>query len=120
MNILKILLVLFITGGFAVNTANSQAVVIKNGDVQILYTDDGVYESVSAQMVVTPEGNLLIKITWILDPEDSWVPEHGVYKRVVHGEIWWDGVLYELADEVIVKPDGTLMLVAHGNPGKDK
>lgn len=85
MNTLKFLAVLSILLGFAVSTAQSQAVVIKE-DLNPWFSsvwDDGTehwYPAIHKLIVGTPSGNIMATFTFILDKRDVLVPDHGVKK----------------------------------------
>jgi hypothetical protein len=124
MKMLKILFVLCILFGFAVNKAQSQAA--SHEDLpRILWTDlswtfNG-YISVDDHLVLTPCGNVLRTVTYQLSLDDPLVPKKGVNKVEVWGStdhndwIWsWDGMLFVFEDvEMIVQSNGKAKIVYH-------
>lgn len=89
MKTLKILACLCIMLGFAVSTAQSQAVVIKDWG-KTLSTYEGRYPAISSQIVVTLSGNVQVTSTYQVDLSDPIVPEKGVNKiPVTGGPYFW-------------------------------
>lgn len=87
MKALRLFVALAIFTGFAVNTAQSQAVVLKDR-VWTLWTDDNGwpgYQSTDAQEVYCPDGTINVVITFQLDVNDSWVPKKGVNQLWIYG-----------------------------------
>jgi hypothetical protein len=113
--------------GFAVNTAQAQAAVIRELEptYKILWTDYKTYDVVDFQIVVTPSGNINITATYQLDLLDPLVPEKGVAKywategQYYHNDLIWSqagGPWYFIDDEMIVTSKGKAKLVYHLNP----
>ena len=125
MKTLKFFAVLSIVLGFAVNTAQSQALVIKD-DLDpwfMSYLDDGSeiwYPATHKLIVGTPSGNIMATFTFKLDKRDVLVPDHGVNKIMVTGWIEYPaGVWQQVTDEIIITSDGMFMTVNHVKPGKE-
>jgi hypothetical protein len=121
MKTLKILACLCIMLGFAVSTAQSQAVVIKDWG-KTLNTPDGSYPAISSQIVVTTSGNVMVTSTYQLDLGNQLVPKKGVNKVPVTGGpyFWFDwtvggewgrSTFYDA--EMIVTSDGKVKIVYH-------
>jgi len=125
MKTLKFFAVLFIMLGFAVNTDQSQAVVITE-DLVAWYQswlDDGTeiwYPATHKQIVATPSGNIMATFTFKLDKRDVLVPDHGVNKIMVTGWIEYPaGVYQQVTDEIIITSDGMFKTVNHVQPQKE-
>ena len=125
MKTLKFFTVLSIVLGFAVNTAQSQAVVIKE-DLDPWFSsvlDDGTvmwYPATHKQIVVTPSGNIMATFTFKLDQRDVLVPDHGVNKIIVNGWIEYPkDVWHMVTDEIIITSDGMFKTVNHIQPHKE-
>jgi hypothetical protein len=124
MKTLKFFAVLSIVLGFAVNTAQSQAVVIKE-DLDPWFSsvlDDGTeiwYRATHKQIVATPSGNIMATFTFKLDQRDVLVPDHGVNKIIVNGWIEYPkDVWHMVTDEIIITSDGMFKTVNHLQPHK--
>jgi len=124
MKTLKFFAVLCIVLGFAVSTAQSQAVVIKE-DLNawfMSYLDDGSeiwYPATHKQIVATPSGNIMATFTFRLDQRDILVPEHGVNKIIVDGWIEYPkDVWHVVTDEIIITSAGMFKTVNHLQPQK--
>jgi hypothetical protein len=122
MKTLKFFAILCIVLGFAVNTVQSQAVVIKE-DLNawfMSYLDDGTevwYPATHKQIVGTPSGNIMATFTFKLDQRDVLVPDHGVEKIIVNGWIEYPaGVWQQVTDEIIITSDGMFKTVNHIQP----
>jgi hypothetical protein len=72
MKFLKLVVALCVIGGFAVNTAQSQAIVIKDQYWALEWTI-----SEAAHMVITPEGDINLWFEWQLREGDPLIPEKG-------------------------------------------
>jgi hypothetical protein len=125
MKTLKFLAVLSIVLGFAVNTAQSQAVVMKE-DLNPWFQswlDDGTemwYPATHKLIVVTPAGNIMATFTFKLDQRDVLVPDHGVNKIIVNGWIEYPkDVWHMVTDEIIITSDGMFKTVNHIQPHKE-
>lgn len=125
MKTLKFLAVLIIVLGFAVNTVQSQAVVIKE-DLNAWfssYLDDGTeiwYPATHKQIVATPSGNIMATFTFKLDQRDVLVPDNGVNKIIVNGWIEYPkDVWHMVTDEIIITSDGMFKTVNHLQPQKE-
>ena len=99
---------MLLLGVFVSANVQGQAIVVKDG-VHYLFTGYDLYESISHMTVETPSGNLLFKATFMLDPNDPWVPEKGVNKVPV----WFMGYLID--HQMIVKANGEATLIYHAN-----
>jgi hypothetical protein len=126
MKTLKFLAVLSVVLGFAVNTAQSQALVIKT-DLNPWFSsvlDDGTevwYPATHKLIVGTPSGNIMATFTFQLDKRDVLVPDHGVRKIVVNGWIEFPtGVWRQVTDEIIITSAGMFKTVNFILPGKEK
>ena len=125
MKTLKFFAVLSIVLGFAVNTAQSQAVVIKEGQNPEFWSqwDDGSWHQYNAtnwQIVATPSGNIMATFTFKLDKRDVLVPDHGVNKIIVNGWIEYPkDVWHMVTDEIIITSDGMFKTVNHLQPKKE-
>ena len=125
MKTLKFFAVLSILLGFAVNTAQSQALVIKD-DLDpwfMSYLDDGSeiwYPATHKLIVGTPSGNIMATFTFKLDKRDVLVPDHGVNKIMVTGWIEYPaGEWQQVTDEIIITSDGMFKTVNHVKPQKE-
>ena len=97
------------------NSLNAQALIVK--DFQwYLRTNDGIYPAVDMMAVFTPSGNILHKQIFIIDKDDSLVPEKGIRKVAFITWVPYHGSLWTMIDaEGIVHPDGKCFLVFHTN-----
>ncbi len=78
---LKILALIVILAGFALQSANAQAIVEKSDVGWTIVTPDGEYISTHWHKVQTPSGNILeISIFFEIDVCDPIVPEKGIKK----------------------------------------
>jgi hypothetical protein len=125
MKTLRFFVLLCIVLGFAVNTVQSQAVVIKK-DLDpwfMSYLDDGSeiwYPATHKQIVATPSGNIMATFTFKLDKRDILVPDHGVNKIIVNGWIEYPaGVWLQVTDEIIITSNGMFKTVNFIKPGKE-
>ena len=125
MKTLKFFVVLSIVLGFAVNTVQSQALVIKE-DLNAWYQsylDDGSeiwYPATHKQIVVTPSGNIMATFTFKLDRRDILVPDHGVNKIIETGWIEYPKDEWQqVTDEIIITSDGMFKTVNHIQPKKE-
>jgi hypothetical protein len=125
MKTLRFFVALFILLGFAVNTAQSQALVIKE-DLNPWFSsvlDDGTevwYPATHKLIVMTPSGNIMATFTFKLDHRDVLVPDHGVNKIIVNGWIECPaGVWHQVTDEIIITSDGMFKTVNHIKPPKE-
>jgi hypothetical protein len=125
MKALKFFGVLCILLGFAVNTVQSQAVVIKE-DLNAWfssYLDDGTeiwYPATHKQIVATPSGNIMATFTFKLDERDILVPDHGVKKIIVDGWIEYPkDVWLQVTDEIIITANGMFKTVNFIKPRKN-
>ena len=125
MKTLKFFGVLSILLGLAVNSAQSQALVIKK-DLDPWFSstwDDGTehwYPATHKLIVVTPSGNIMATFTFKLDKRDILVPDHGVNKIIVTG--WIEapaGVWRQVTDEIIITSNGMFKTVNFIKPGKE-
>ena len=87
MKSLRISAILIIMIGFGFNTINAQALVEKDF-TWYLQTDDGIYPAVETMGVFTPSGNILHKQIFMIDKEDSLVPDKGVNKVAFKTWVW--------------------------------
>jgi hypothetical protein len=124
MKTFKFFAVLIIVLGFAVKTAQSQAVVMKE-DLNPWFSsvlDDGTevwYPAIHKLIVVTPSGNIMATFTFKLDQRDVLVPDHGVNKIIVNGWIEYPkDVWHMVTDEIIITSDGMFKTVNHLQPPK--
>jgi hypothetical protein len=125
MKTLKFFAVLFLLLGFAVSTAQSQAVVITK-DLNAWYQswlDDGTeiwYPATHKQIVATPSGNIMATFTFKLDQRDILVPDNGVNKIIVNGWIEYPkDVWHQVTDEIIITSAGMFKTVNFIKPGKE-
>jgi hypothetical protein len=128
MKTLKFLALLCILLGFAVNTAQSQAVVMtedqNDGRIPTYWNYyDGVWHkhiSTDWHVVITPSGNINGIFTFKLDLEDPLVPENGVNKiSIPWGMKDDEGNMHLTTGEAVITADGTMKLVAHFKPEKE-
>lgn len=126
MKTLKFLTFLFILLAFAANTAQSQALVIKE-DLDPWFSstwDDGTehwYPATHKLIVGTPSGNIMATFTFKLDKRDILVPDHGVNKIIVTGWIEFPkGEWQQVTDEIIITSDGMFKTVNFIHPKKEK
>jgi hypothetical protein len=115
MKTIKLFVFLIIMLGFAVNTAQSQAIIVKDFK-HCLNTQSGIYYTYETQKVDTPSGVMLFKATWHIDLDDPIVPDKGINKFIA--VLWYDyeGETIRLEDqEMIVKANGTVTVIYHIN-----
>ena len=112
----KKLLAIFIFGLIlGSGVLNAQALVQKDFNWW-LETNDGLYPAVDMMAVFTPSGNILHKQIFMVDEDDSIVPEKGVNKVSFITWVTIDGVKWEMVDaEGIVYPNGKVFIVFHSN-----
>lgn len=101
MKIARFLIVLSLICGFAVHSAQAQAYVLKG---ETFYF--GYYDSDQSQVVMTPSGNILVKITFQLDDDDPLVPTEGSYEYPATLNFHFNGWFY-LQGVVVVYSDGS-------------
>ena len=99
----------------SVTAINAQALVLKDF-TWFLKTDDGIYPAAETMGVFTPSGNILHKQIFIIDEDDSLVPEKGINKVSFITWVTVDGVVWEMIDvDGMVFPNGKVMIVFHSN-----
>lgn len=76
MKMLRIIFAFAVLSGFAINTANAQATVIKDQQWYFFH-GSWYYESTDAHEVYCPDGTMNFIVTFKLDLDDPWVPEKG-------------------------------------------
>lgn len=115
MKSLRILAILLIMIGFGFSTAHSQALVLKDFN-WFLKTSDGIYPAVDMMGVFTPSGNILHKQTFMINHEDSLVPEKGMNKVAFKTWVRFNGVVHEMISvDGKVYPDGKVFIIFHSN-----
>ena len=104
-----------ITGLFAANQADAQALVVKGG-VHTLTTPAGdVYVATKSLEVITPSGNFLMKATWLIVPDDFF-PEKGVKKVNMWGIFEYPSGDIEVFDaNGMFYPNGKIVVLYHLN-----
>lgn len=112
MKALRFLTALFVIGCFAVNTVQSQAVVIKDQ----VWTLGGGYQSTDDHMVVTPEGDINIWMVWQLPYESGLVPDKGTVQWNLMAVFMYDGVEYHVLGTLTVNANGKAKGVLHWPP----
>ena len=120
MKSLRISAIMLIIMGFGFNTINAQALVTKDF-TWYLQTDDGIYPAVETMGVFTPSGNILHKQIFMIDKEDSLVPDKGVNKVAFKTWVYYKGITWIMVDaEGIVYPGGKCTIIFHTNGAGDE
>jgi len=107
MKIIKFFLILCLVSGLSIQAARSQAVVLKG---ETFYW--GYYESLQSQVVMSPSGNILIKMLFQLDPLDSRIPARGSSELHLKVFFFFNGG-YELEGEMTIHSDGKAVALFH-------
>ena len=82
----------------------------------LLRTSDGIYPAVDMKAVFTPSGNILHKQTFMINMEDSLVPEKGTNKVTFKTWVRSRGKIHEMIQvNGKVYPDGKVFIVFHTN-----
>lgn len=100
MKIARFLIALCLICGFAVTDAQSQAVVLK-GETFTL----GAYDSKESQVVITPSGNMMVRMTFQLDVTDPLVPPKGS-REITAVLIFHFNATYRLEGTIIITSEG--------------
>ena len=100
------LIAILFTGLFTAPViCSAQADVYK--DIPMEYVIGGeTVSATSTQLVYTPSGNILWKVTLQLPPGNPMIPEKGVYKASLY-------LPYDLVYDIMVFSDGRVTLVFH-------
>lgn len=107
------LIAMCLIAGFAVQTARPQATVRKGTTFKWYISESVYYESTKSQIVLTPSGNLLAKVTFQLDPDDlDWIPMTGYVEIPVVIVVFENGY-YTLSGVMTITPDGKAVAVLH-------
>ena len=115
MKAIRVFAVLMLLAAVGITSMNAQALV-KTDFGWTLRTYDGIYPAVSTMAVFTPSGNILHKQEFIIDLDDSIVPEKGVNKVAFITRVLYNGVIHEMySAEGKVYPDGKVYIVFHEN-----
>ena len=110
MKALKILFVFTVLSCFAVATADSEAVVVKD---QTWYFWG--YESYDAHQVVAPDGTINLRVNWIFSLDDPMIVEailNGAYTM----DVWAFGDGFAILTQVTFFPNGRVKLNGHYEP----
>ena len=112
---LKVIGLMCIISFFALITIQAQADVFKG----MTWYWMG-YSTDNTLVVETPSGNLLIKLVWQLDENDSNVPEKGVNKIEISAMYNFDGNwVYPKDMKMIITADGKGISIFHVNGAGD-
>lgn len=115
MKTLRFLILLIVLAGYGSLTGSAQALVQKDFN-WYLRTDEGLYPAVETMAVFTPSGNILHIQIFMIDPDESIVPEKGVNKISFITWVPYDGIIQTMVDaEGIVYPDGKCRIIFHLN-----
>ena len=109
MKIARFLIGLCLIIGFAVPNAQSQAIVLKGETFTM-----GAYNSTASQVVFTPSGNMMIRMTFQLDPDDPLIPPKGSYELPAVLFFFFNG-FYTLEGSMIITSDGRATAFFHLN-----
>lgn len=107
MKALRFIVALAIIAGFAVSSAQSQAVVVKD-QTWFLWHDGFYYESLDSHEVYCPDGTINIVLYFELDPGDPWIPLKGVNQFIIggpYGDCW-----------IYIHPNGKAKVFIHVEP----
>ncbi len=100
MKIVRFLFALCLICGFAVPDAQSQAIVLKGETFTM-----GSYDSNESQVVITPSGNMMVRMTFQLDVTDPLVPPKGSCEITAVLFFFFNG-FYNLEGTVIITSEG--------------
>lgn len=115
MKTLRVIALVFLLGSIGASALNGQALVLNDFSWK-LRTHDGIYPAVDMMAVFTPSGNILHKQTFLIDLEDSIIPEKGVNKISFTTKVRYQGEIYEmLSVNGKVYPDGKVYIIFHTN-----
>lgn len=112
---LKFAAVLCLLCGFAINSANSQAIVFKNNVWTFTYGST-TYNSVASQTVTTPSGKATVNLTFQLTPGVPPVPAKGSVKLSATVTPPVGSLLVDVS--AILSSDGKLKVVIHTKKSK--
>lgn len=116
----RVILILVMLFMFASNKSEGQALVQKDFNWLLITPGPRYYSPVDMMAVFTPSGNILHKQEFLLDPDDSLVPEKGVKKVKFKTMFWHNGTYYVLYDaEGLVYADGRCNIIFHLNGAGD-
>lgn len=113
MKALKILIAFLFFSCIVAETANAQAVVIKDHTWHWLG-----YESTDAHQVVAPDGTINLLVTFMLPLDNPYVPtkEVGTIVYVVYAEFKMNDIEYLIRGTMTVNPNGRAKGNFHWEP----
>lgn len=111
---IKFIAILLITFASGFNAIHAQALVIKDFN-WYLKTQDGIYPAIDMMGVFTPSDNILHKQVFMINKEDSLVPEKGMNKVSFKTRVSYQGKIWLMYAEGKVFPNGKCFIIFHTN-----